>query len=352
MLFNVVVDDGSRISGYLVPDSFSGSPSLRISDGANDLAVLPCREERPALVAAGRHGTGLCGFTIDETVIPDLPRQESLELYDNDTNLLIYRRRSPSKITQKRIFRLETHLIPLWRLDDAIEPRFQYFHKGIERYGGETTTQLFVLNNSSSLYLSGRIIFKVYETYIDETFNCVALLREPYLELAERLLALKLVRKMSSKAQLLGPRDMIAFGPAIEFAESLEPDEKLLHRAFANMPKAAIANLANPVTRQLAARGFDEVPAKGAVAAALRTLSGFSIVGLRERQDLFVAQLADLVGTTAESLPIMPDFSRTQETAALLRGVPEAGVLLEQDLEVYHQVKTAVEHALAGSEGA
>src|SRR5262249_40868859 len=158
------------------------------------------------------------------------------EIFDQETNILIYRRRSPSQVTQKRIFRLETHLFPLWRLDDKLERHFQYFHKGIERYGRETTTQLFLLNNSTSLYLSGRLIFKTYEFYINETFNCIALLRDPYMELAERLLTLKVVRRLGQ--QLLGERDLIAYGPAIAFAESIEHHGKALHRAFVTMPKA------------------------------------------------------------------------------------------------------------------
>lgn len=344
MLFNIEVDEGSRIVGYLVPDAFTGSPSVRVSDGKRDLLVLPCREERASLVAAGRHDTGRCGFTVDETIIADLARQEALELYDQETNILIYRRRAPSQVTQKRIFRLETHLFPLWRLDDSLDRHFQYFHKGIERPGRETTTQLFLMNNSTSLYLSGRLVFKTYENYIDKSFNCIALLHDPYMELAERLLTLKHVRNVG--AEILGERDAMAYGPAIDFAEAIVDDEKALHRAFATMPRAVIGNLANPLTRQLAARTPDEVPTKGAIATALGTLSSFAILGLRERQDLFLAQLADLMGIAADALPPIPDFVRTRELAEQLKGVPEAGLLMAQDLEVYHHVKSAIEDVL------
>jgi hypothetical protein len=344
MLFNIESDEGSRIVGYLVPDAFSGSPSVRITDGQRDLLVLPCREERSALVAAGRHATGRCGFTIDETIIKGLAQQEGLELYDNETNILIYRRRSPSQVTHKRIFRLETHLFPLWRLDDGIEQRFQYFHKGIERHGRETTTQVFVLSNSTSLYLSGRLVFKSYENYINETFNVIALMRDPYAELAERLLTLKHVRKFGD--ELLGTRDMMAYGAAISFAETIENDEKALRRAFSTMPKMAVGNLANPLTRQLASRTADEAPSKGAIATALDTLSTFAIVGLRERQDLFLEELAQLLGTDADALPPIPDFANTAELAEKLRRLPEAEVLIEQDLEIYHHVKSALDNAL------
>jgi len=344
MLFNIEIDEGRRIVGYLVPDTFSGSPSVRVSDGHRDLLVLPCNEERAALVVAGRHDTGRCGFTIDETIIPNLVTQEGIELYDDETNILIYRRRAPSRVTQKRIFRLETHLFPLWRLDDSVEQHFQYFYKGIDRYGKETATQIFLLNNSTSLYFSGRLILKTYENYINETFSCVALLRDPYEELAERLLTLKHMRDFGK--ELLGERDVIAYGPALAFAESLDTDEKALHRAFATMPRAVIANLGNPLTRQLAARTADEVPTKGAIASALSTLSSFTILGLREHQDFFLAQLADLVGTPVDTLHRVPDFAKTSILAEQLKDVPEAGLLIEQDLELYRHVKSAIQDAL------
>jgi hypothetical protein len=345
MLFNIEVDEGTRIVGYLVPDTFSGSPSLRITDGKQDLLILPCREERAALIAAGRHDTGRCGFTIDETMIFNLAQQLELEIYDQETNILIYRRRPPSRVTQKRILRLETHLFPLWRLDDRIENHFQYFYKGIERHGRETTTQLFLLNNSNSLYLSGRLIFKTYDNYINDTFNCIALLQDPYTELAERLLTLKYMGDLGK--ELLGERDLMAFGPAIAFAKAIENDDKVLHRAFSTMPRAAIANLANPLTRELAARTADEIPTKGAVATALSTLSAFAVLGIRERQDLFLAQFADLVGIPAETLPHIADFVGTSEMSGRLKEVPEAGLLIEQDLEVYHHAEKAIQRALA-----
>ena len=81
-----------------------GSPSVRINDGKQDLLVLPCREERASLVVAGQHDNGRWGSTIDETIIPSLAHQKAIELYDQDTNILIYRRRPPSQVVQKQIF--------------------------------------------------------------------------------------------------------------------------------------------------------------------------------------------------------------------------------------------------------
>jgi hypothetical protein len=59
-----------------------------------------------------------------------------------------------------------------------------------------------------------------------------------------------------------------------------------------------------------------------------------------------LAQLADLVGTSADTLRRVPDFVKTGELAQQLRNVPEAGLLIEQDLELYHHIKSAIEKAL------
>lgn len=344
MHFNIDIDDGNQIVGYIVPDAASKIASLRITDGEHDLLTMPCNQDRPILVTVGRHETGRCGFVINESIIPNLPEKKSLEIYDEETNLLIYRRRAPSEVVQKKVLRVETHLFPLWGLDDALEPHFQYFHKGIERHGRETTIQFFELNNSESLYLSGRLFFKQFEGYVSGVFSCITMIHEPYTELAERLLTLKHVRKFSKT--MLGERDSMILGPAIEFAEALELDATKLHRAFAAMPRDVIANLANPLTRQFSAISFDEMVTRRSVPAALRTLASCAVIGLRNEQRFFLQQVSELLGTPLDALSPAPTFGKAAELANILRKIPEAAVLIERDLEVYDHVQSAVESAL------
>lgn len=344
MLFNIEADRGNQIVGYVVPDEYSTSPTLRITDGGSKLAELLCREERPSLVAAGRHATGRCGFTVDDSIVPNLAQNHNLELSDADTGIMIYRRRHVSEVTHQRVFRLETHLFPLWRLDERVEHKFQFFHKGVERHGRETATQVFHLNNVSSLYLSGRLAYNVYESYLQDQFDCIALMHDPYLELAERLLTLKHVSKFGD--ELLGPRDMVAFRAAIDFAQRIEPDSRTLRRAFDMMPKEVIGALANPLTRQLAAESLDAPLPKGAVGKALSALSSFSVVGLREHQELFLENVEALLSIPPATLPSLPQFSAVGELAMELRRLPEIELLLEADIEVYQTVKSAIEEAI------
>ena len=343
MLFNIEADRGSQIVGYLVPDDFTKSPTLQIREAGVRVADLLCEEERPSLVAAGRHGTGRCGFTINESMVPNLAQNDTVELYDAETEILIYRRRQTADVTQERIFRFETHLFPLWRLDECAEHRFQFFHKGVDRHGRETATQMLQLNNATSIYLSGRVAFKAYENHLHDQFRCLALMQDPYIELAERLLMLKHVHKLS--AQVLGPRDMITYRSAIEFADRVEPDEKALRRAFDTIPKETIAVLTNPLTRQFAAELLDEPPPKGAVGRALGALASFALVGLREDEDHFLETLEALANLPKGAIPGLQSFSKVQDLARELRLVPEVELLLEQDLEVYQTVRAAIQEA-------
>ena len=344
MLFNIEADRGNQIVGYLVPDDFTKSPTLRIRDSGAVLMDLPCHEERLSLVAAGRHGTGRCGFTIDESIVPNLVQNDMIELYDAETEILIYRRRQTSDVTHERIFRFETHLFPLWRLDECAEHRFQFFHKGVDRHGRETATQMLQLNNASSIYLSGRVAFKVYENHLHDQFRCIALMQDPYAELAERLLMLKHVHKLSH--QVLGPRDMITYRSAIEFADRVEPDEKILRRAFDTISKEAIAVLTNPLTRQFASDSLDEPPPKGAVARALGALASFTLVGLRDDEHHFLETLELLANLPRGGIPGIRRFPKVHELARELRLMPEAELLLEQDIEVYQTVREAIQEAV------
>jgi len=57
-----------------------------------------------------------------------------------------------------------------------------------------------------------------------------------------------------------------------------------------------------------------------------------------------LTQLADLLGTGVDGLSI-PELGRIGELSDQLRRVPEAQVLIEQDLEVYHHVRAAIVNA-------
>ncbi len=166
MLFSIETDAGSSLTGYLIPDSVSGHGTVRVRGRGADLAEIEATEFKWGLIESGRHLNGKVGFILEEAQVPGLAEISDLELLDAATGLCIYRRRPPETTVKQIVFRLETHLLPLWRLDDALNDKFHYWYRGIERYGRETSSQVFLLNHGGSSYVSGRLLYKNYDLYL------------------------------------------------------------------------------------------------------------------------------------------------------------------------------------------
>lgn len=343
MLFNLEDDKGDLVRGYFVPDAFSLTPRLRVCDADRVLMVMEANEIREALVAAGRHETGRCGFRIDEALLPGLRAMANFGVYDDETGLLIYRRRQPDMIDRK-IVRLETHLYPLWRFDEALRELFQYYGRGVDAYGRETATQMFLMNKMTSLYLSGRLLYKNFASYIDAGFKVFCLVQDPHEELAERLLILSKIRKVG--LQHLGPRDAMVFEPAAVFAESLDlTNVKALKWAFRRTPEPVARALSNPLARQMTASTPDEMPGAGAVAATLQALASFLVVGLRHQPRTLAVALGEHLRLDSGSLPALGQFPAVAPLAQILRETGCADMFLEKDLEVYHYLNGALRQA-------
>lgn len=337
MLFNVEYDTGDRLVGYVVPDGYSDTPRLHVRSDGKIVAEVDAVEVKGALVAAGRHENGRCGFVIDESRVAGLAGLDDLELIEASTRLLIYRRLRPTDLAHK-VLRLETHLYPLWWFDEALRNRFQYFLRGGELLGRETVTQLFLLTNVSSFYMSGRIYYKNYSYYIEESDLLYAFLHDPYEEMAERLAFL--ARIGASSSRVLGERDAMIFKPVIELAAALpRGDEKTIKRLLRSMSKEASAKLANPLTRLLTSSTPDEMPGGAAVAGALDILSSFRFIGLRSDGAAAAAAFGEVLCVEPPSLP--SPIPGASELAKILRESGVVDALLEKDREVYFHVAEA-----------
>jgi len=345
MLFNVERDEGSSIVAYVVPDAGGTTPSVVLRSEGKDLLRLEANNDLPHLVAAGRHSTGRCGFIIDEAVLPGLAGYADLEILEASNNVLIYRRKPPVA-TELNVFRFETHLLPLWRLDDSLRGHFQFWYKGVDRFGRETATQVFCINNGVSVYVSGRLQYKSYEYYLTKGIKTVGIIRDPYNELAERLILLK---NIGSRAdEILGQRDAMTFAPVIEALGDVETfDDAFCKRFFRRAPLEVSHLLSNPLVRQLTSVTPDEMPNQAAVATALDALAAFEVLGLRSEASSFSHAVAEMVGVDASQIPVVNEYPRIIELGERLRQSPDIERLLEKDLEVFHLITRAFESAHA-----
>ena len=348
MLFNVEEDRGDFLSGYVVCDGFDEIARLVVTHGEVKVYEGLADSLREPLMLAGRPRTGQCGFEFDGALIPGLAAMEDLAIHEVLTGALIYRRRKANH-TSRRVLRLETHLFPLWRLDTALNAKFQYAANQIEAMGRETTTQMFVLSRIGSVYLSGRLLYRAFQAEIEGHFDVVFTMHHPYEELAERLIVLSQIKTTGSG--ILGLRENMSLEPTMAFAETLPlDDERRLARALRDTPPGVARILSNPVTRQLTTQNPEEMPAKTAVSRALSTLASFAVVGLRRAPDAFETALEQLCGLDepaprAASLPGVGALART------LKRCREADWLIEHDLALYTHVADAYRKTRSDAKG-
>ena len=142
----------------------------RVSSGGKDVLLFSANEVRNSLVVSGRHESGLCGFSIDAKMLPETARNgRSDDFRCRNRAVGVPTASKPSDI-QKKLLRLEMHLFPLWEMDNALSPFVQIFFERHRNTRRETVTQLFLLNQVNSVYLSGRILRKTYASYIEDRF--------------------------------------------------------------------------------------------------------------------------------------------------------------------------------------
>ncbi len=342
MLFGIEYDHGSILQGYVVTDGVNGSVDCVAKTNGETIYEFTANELREALVHSGRHATGACGFTLSTEHIADIGTLFDFEIRTRD-DLLIYHRPSYDFIG-KKILRLETQMLPLWRFDHFFEDKFQYYLNNIENHGRETTTQFFLLNGVNSQYLSGRILFKNYMYYTENNYDLIAMLQDPYNDLAERLFVMKQLQKTNMPH--LSKREIASLAPAIEFVENLKlNDDKAIIKAFKNIPDDVATLLSDPVTRLLTTSTPGEAIARNATASALDTLSSFAIVGLREHSDRYCSACAELIGVDYNALPPVPQFTQVEQLATVLKQSKQAGYLIEKDRELYSTVSSVYNKA-------
>lgn len=340
MLFSLEADQGEAIILYFVPDSFADIPTVRIAVAGREDVEFAANEDRQALVAGGRHESGRCGFRIDAAVVPDIAAIEELSIFDKATGLLIYRRTARPCVARK-IIRLETSYLSKFALDRSLSSLFRFAAERVDRYGQETVTQLLLMAHSPSTFLSGRILYKNYAFFIEDNYELIIDLEDPYVLLAERMMVLAKLH-MNHSLHVLGERDAMLLRNAAAFCAELRfGDGKSLRNSLRNLPQEIAVGVVNPVVRQLTAGTPDEMPRRGAVAATLDVLSGCAIVGIRQNVEQFKHGVEALLGTG--ELPVTTPIAEVSVVADLLRQEAQVEALIDSDLEVYTQVKDALE---------
>lgn len=345
MLFNVELDAGNGVVGYLVPDNGAEQPMIAVETGGREILRMACTEKREVVVTHGRHPTGLVGFRFDETIIPELASIEDLTIRDARSGLMIYRRYELRQV-QMRVFRLETRLVAGEAIDRALADRFQFHITHADLYGHETVTQSIRLHLVGSVYSSGRHIYRNYRDALPDDFVKLIVVQDPFVELAERLIMLRAGPEVAPRD--LGERDIGQLMHAFDwFGEVDLADDRALRRALRRLPERAAPAVRSPLTRQLAAQSHDEALKVGSVTLAVDALSEFSVIGRRERADALQRDLSALFGQPLPPI-VEPPRSDALALAERLRRLQIAEETVAEDLVVHHHLSRADEPGAFG----
>lgn len=338
MLFDIEVDRPGRVSGWVVPDHPSAQPVIVASSGRDASIRVLAGDARPDLVQRRLHATGRCGFRLDADTWPALRDGFDIQLYEERSNILIYRRTRDSALPI-RLFQLETQSLPFYPLVGELCPHVRMVYSGCETIGEESLTGIFGIGFTDSVFVSGAVTYRRYEPYLRERdFRRIVLLCDPLREPAARILRLKACSgEPSGSWKALGQAGLVQ-----AFAEVDAFDQRSLTRCLRSLPDEDFLSLANPLTRLLGAAQAWEVPGADQAGAALDSLSQFDVVGFEDDLSGFVASVGALTGR-GDILR-----SRPNEPADLMRAVhalslsPLAGDLVDLDQSVVGLARTAL----------
>ena len=291
---------------------------------------------------------GYAGFVLNENNCRGLTASNRLEIHEADTNLLLYRRSPDEGLINKKFFRLESQLFRSVAVDDALAPRFQMAYSALELQSEETIRAIIGIPFSSSVYASGRIYWRFWEPILrDRGYMVGILLRDPFHELAERLLILKLASSPEgdSIADAVGPEVQAA---AAHLRKVDLRDISAIEAAVASPPHELRSIIYNPLTYLLTAANAFDPPASPTTAVALESLADMDAVGLRQDTESFF-ELISAVFEVSENLSpeALPTSSTVVQWADVLRQRPAMRGLIEMDLVVYQTAADIIERQRA-----
>jgi hypothetical protein len=348
MLFHIDADDGARILGWVVPDNPGTTPSVVI--------VIPDREEirvaatldRGDVVELGfHHATGMIGFVIDETIVPDLAEIQEIEILEGEGRIPIYRRYQISRHLEKKLCYFDLSIMPQRRILQRLSGHFALTYNYAQRYPLET--MMMIVNNFSanSVLITGRPNFiRQYGLLKNAGYIIAAVLRDPYEELAERLIFINLLA--TSKAAHLLPQFVSDIPALVDFARDISfGDPKALVAKFRASTREQRDAMMSPMTRVFGC-GLAELPEHRHVSVALDNLGTVDAVGVRARFADFRSVLSNVLGADVLGHDDLEMFDKVREARDLLSKVGMASDLLENDLNLYSYASEAINTGLDG----
>ncbi|OOG63088.1 hypothetical protein B0E45_29785 [Sinorhizobium sp. A49] len=346
MNFHIDMDAGAVISGWLIPDNPADVPEFRIKIPDRKEISFSANVLRSDLRDLGIHATGLAGFHIDEQYIVDLADQTELTIFEVQSGLPIYRRFNPQKHIEQKLLLMDVGAFPQIAMLRRLMVNFTQSYPVVERLSLETIGALLSLSYARSVFIAGQPNWMRHGALARERgFLTAALLRDPFEELAERLLFLANVAKLptinTTNGAIARYFDLLPFVRAIDFS-----DEKSVLTSFRGLSSERRRLLRSPMTSIFGSTPDEELQRRN-VAVALDNLAQIDIVGTRDQFGQFVSMLDEYLGISILAECELATIDGTAELTEILRGIGLVADLLDEDVALYSFACEAVEAAFA-----
>lgn len=321
-------------------------PQLLVSINGGQTIPVKADRMRSDIKALGLHRTGLVGFGIDDRNCPGLAAAPDVRIWERESQVLVHGRFDPARHAELKFLHYELGVMPQTRLTASLQRHFAMPYEAVERHSFDTLYAIINNQSGKSIYLGGRPHFKRYQHLLaDRGFIVVAMLRDPYEEMAERLLFARYASRPGTPRHLL--RHLSGVTALVEFASAFDvSSEQATIAAFKALTPEHEGALANPFVRALAC-DFDEPAERKHVGIALDNLAGMNLVGLRQRFDTFKSMLQELLGAdlVGDGEPVA--VSLVPEIAEKLSRIDRVKSLLSLDVLLYNLARDAIRKAVA-----
>jgi hypothetical protein len=343
MFFNVDMDNGHEIVGWLAPDNPTASPKLIVQIPGREDIHLTSDVPRPDVSHAGLHTTGRVGFKLDETNVVAIDSVVDLTIRDADNDVAIYRRPQPGIFIERKLFVFDASITSQLTLKKDVESLFALTYFNSDRISLETLIVL--LNNSRvpSILACGASNYLRYSQHLHQNgFLKAALLRDPFEELAERLLILKVAAKLPDSG-----RSVVQQGlePLLPLAQEMQfDDQRSMLNAFRRLSAEQKDAIRSPMTKMLGCLPKEDAR-RTHVGSALENLAGMDVVGTRNRYELFWEMLRAALGFPIGEFTQPATFRQTKDVGEKLARVGVVADLLDMDLALFSFVEEAIQQS-------
>ncbi|WP_312363375.1 hypothetical protein [Ensifer sp.] len=346
MQFFIDIDNGSVISGWLIPDNPGDTPELTIKVASRKDVQFKANVLRTDLRDLGMHTTGLAGFHIDESTVPELGELADVTIVEAESGLIIYRRFNLAKHKDLKLLVTDASLLPQLKLLREVSQNFAMSYPLAERLSLDTLSGILALRFSDSIFVGGSVNWMRYGSVaLEQRFVSCALLRDPFDELAEKLLFLSHLAKNPSKSPLGAYAAFSTFSEILPQLSSIDfSDEKSLLTAFRTMPPSARRAFRSPMTRLYGSLPEEEIQRRN-VSVALDNLAQFTVVGLRENFEMFACMANAQLNADIFPSQGLDELPATFELSARLARIGLVLDLLDEDVALYSFAKEAWHNA-------